>query len=138
MIPNLLNAVDVDIEQLDTSATVYDSDFREPVQQANHSVKKTVKGQVKWSEGRMYGSEMATTPIGVEDNAAGYVLFRFVDLEAKSIVLKNNDRFVKLGKIDTDLYVIALQPCGHWSDQKGATMIKAYFLDRAPSRPNAK
>ena len=78
--------------------------------------------------------ETGASRAGAIQDASGYVLFRYVDLEAKSVVLKQNDRFLKLGKLDADVYVTALRPNGHYTDQGGATMVKAFFKDRQPSR----
>lgn len=133
MLPNLIHPVDVHIEQLDKASTVYDDDFREPVQQAAHAVVKYLKGQVSWGESKQLG----TTAAGVEENAAGYVLFRYIDLEKAGVTLKLNDKIVKLGKIATDLYITKIAPCGHYQDQGGATLVKAYFMDRQPSRQDA-
>jgi hypothetical protein len=133
MVPNLLNAVDVYVEQLSTSTTIYDDDFREPVQQVDHAQVKHLRGQVQWLD----ADDLKVTPVGNEENATGYVVFRYVDLETQSVALKINDRITKLGNQTTDLYIIKLTPCGHWADQGGATMVKAYFADRQPSRQNA-
>jgi len=133
MIPNLLHPVPVDVEQLDKSGTIYDDDFREPTQQVEHKTVVHLEGQVHWGEMK----EVGVTQAGVEENAAGYVVFRYVDLEAQSVVLRLNDRITRLGKLDTDLYITKLKPSGHWPDQGGATLLKAYFMDRQPSRQEA-
>lgn len=129
-IPNLLHPVPCRIEQLDAAETIFDEDMRAPVQQAAREVVVQVQGQISWE------SEMKFEPSsgGPKERADGYVLFRFIDLNALSITLRQGDRFVKLGNIETDLYLAALEPTGHWPDQGGATMVKAHFTDRQPSR----
>jgi hypothetical protein len=130
MIPNLIHPVPVTIRQLNKAGTLMDNDFREPVQQAVHVSDKTLSGQISWS----VKDAMAFTRGGVQESSDGYVLFRSIDLEAASIVLHDNDRIIKLGNIDVDLYIVRLKPCGHYPDATGATMVKAYFADRQPSR----
>ncbi len=129
-VPNLLHPVPCRIEQLDVGETIYDPDTRAPVQQAARTTVVQIQGQVSWE------SEMEFEPSagGPMERASGYVLFRFVDLNALSITLRQGDRFAKLGQIETDLYLAALEPTGHWQDQGGATMVKAHFTDRQPSR----
>jgi len=129
-IPNLLHPVPVQISQTDESETIYDDDMREPVQQCVRGSTVTVYGQVKWGMDQKYNSRRQ----GVEEDSDGYVLFRYVDLNAAGITIKREDRFLKLGNIDVDVYVTGLRPEGHYSDQGGPTLVKAYFSDRQPSR----
>jgi len=128
--PNLIHPVPIDVEQWVEAETIVDDDFREPVQQAARAVVTTVVGQPRW------GIEKGLQPtiIGAEAESDGYVLFRYKDLEAAGIELKTNDRFIKIGKIVTDVYITKLRPEGHYTDQGGATLVKAFFADREPSR----
>ena len=130
MIPNLIHPVPITIRQLSKSNTLMDEDFREPIQQAIHSSDKTLLGQISWNA----ENAMDFTTGGVQESSDGYVLFRYVDLEAVGVTLHNNDRIIKLGNIDVDLYIVRMKPCGHYPDASGATMVKAYFVDRQPSR----
>lgn len=129
-VPNLIHPVPVTIEQISKGTTIYDPDSREPIQQASRPVKKTLSGQVRWQSRLAEG----TTRGGTTEGAAGYVLFRQVDLDANSLVLQLEDRFSRLGTIDTDVYITRLRPVGHYPDQAGHTMIKAFFDDRQPSK----
>jgi hypothetical protein len=128
--PNLINPVPIEIEQLDISTTIYDDDFREPIAQASRTTKVTIKGQVKWET----KDGLRVMRGGVEEIAAGYVLFRLIDLAANNITLRQNDRFTKLGTEITDIYIIALRPEGHYADIGGPTLVKAFFADRQPTR----
>lgn len=128
--PNLLHPVPIQIEQLDTASTVYDDDYREPVMQAAHATSKTVSGQVKWG----LDDELSMAVGGPSEKADGYVLFRYIDLEAQSITLRQNDRLTKIGNVETDVYITSFKPIGHYPSAGGATMIKAFFVDRQPSR----
>jgi len=129
-IPNLIHPVPVEIRQIDESETIYDDDMREPVQQSVRASTVTVPGQVKWG----MDQNLQTRLRGAEEGSDGYVLFRYVDLAAQGITLAREDRFVKLGNVDVDVYVKALRPEGHYSDQGGPTLVKAFFADRQPSR----
>jgi hypothetical protein len=129
-IPNLIHPVPIIVEKISRSTTFYDEDAREPVQFADRPVETKIDGQVKWFD----ENELAATKSGPAEGSSGYVLFRQIDLTAKSLELEQNDRFTKIGLRTTDVYVTALRPVGHYPDQAGHTMIKAYFADRQPSR----
>lgn len=128
--PNLIHPIDIHVEQWSEPETLYDDDFREPIQQAARTEIKVVKGQPKWDTKE--GIEV--TKGGVAETSAGYVLFRYTDLNKASIALKLNDRIVKMGHLDVDVYIIGLRPMGHYPDQNGASLVKAFFADRTPSR----
>lgn len=129
-IPRLIHPVNVRIAQISKAATVYDNDAREPVQQARRAAIKAVQGQVLW--GTAKGLEVVRG--GAGESADGYVLFRLVDLRAKSITLQQNDRIVQMGTVETDVYIIKLRYEGHYPDQSGPTLVKAFFADRQPSK----
>lgn len=141
MLPHLLHPVPITIESIDQTrqednggdGSWFDDDFREPVQQVEYSTAAIVMGQVKWGDSLRLGVSRS----GPEAEAEGYVLFRYVDLEAKGITLHKNDRLTKIGKLATDVYIISLRPEGHYTDQGGATLVKAFFKDRQPSRQGA-
>lgn len=128
--PRLIHPVPVTIHQIDKGATLYDEDAREPIQAAARFASKTLDGQVKWFD--QFNEK--NTRVGTIEEAAGYVLFRQIDLTAQSIVLQNEDRISRIGTRDTDVYITRLLPVGHYPDQGGHTMVKAYFGDRQPSK----
>jgi hypothetical protein len=130
MIPNLIHPVPISIQQLDLTNSIQDEDMREPVQQNERSTTKIVNGQVKWTDLK----KLSSSREGVIENSTGYVLFRYVDLESESITLKREDRIIKIGTLDVDVYIVSLVPLGHYSTQGGPTMVKAMFDDRQPSR----
>lgn len=130
MIPNLLHPVPVTIQSLSVLNTTYDEHAREPVQQVAHASAEIVQGQVNWA----IDKDLRMTHGGAQEGASGYVLFRLVDLAAAGISLKQNDRFTKIGLELTDVYITSLKHTGHYVYAGGATMVKAYFTDRAPSR----
>ena len=129
-IPNLNHPVDVVLHQISRGTTFMDEDAREPVQHAARESSVTVPGQTRWV------SAMEARPgrSGVAEDERGYVVFRAVDLTAESVTLARGDRISKIGLEDCDVYITRIQPEGHYPDQGGATLFKAYFGDRQPSR----
>jgi hypothetical protein len=136
--PNLIHPVDVEVEKLSRSTTIVDDDFREPIQQGDRSLRVTVPGQPKW----LFDDKNIPSKLGSDSEADGYVLFRTQDLRAADggagITIDQGDRFISLGtapnKRDIDVYVIQVQPAGHYDDQGGPSLIRAFFKDRHPSR----
>jgi hypothetical protein len=142
-LPQLLHPVGILIEPMVRGATLVDPDYREPIQQAAHGPQFACPGQVAWtSDERLDASNM-----GANSESSGYILFRLVDVRAAGIRagigpyrLQQNDRFLKIGigpnTVETDLYIIDLRYSGHYADQGGATLVKAFFKDRFPSKQN--
>jgi hypothetical protein len=110
-----------------------DNDFREPIQQAARSSNVVAKGQIKFFTQEELNLERG----GSQVDGTGFVLFRYRDLKKLNITLKLTDRFIKLGNIDVDLYVVRIESKGHYPDKGGATLVRCYFEDRTPSRQNA-
>lgn len=136
-LPNLLHPIPVVIQQLERTEAVSDDDYREPVQQAIHGPQIICPGQVAWTSTEFLEAGV----LGADSRADGYILFRTVDLRAVGLaVLKQNDRFLKIGvgpnAIEVDLYVVNLRYSGHYADQGGASLVKAFFKDRSPSKNN--
>jgi len=130
VLPNLLHPVPIQVSQLDTASSLYDDEAREPIQQATRSTVVTIPGQVKYGSSREASFHLG----GLRENERGYVLFRQVDLDALSVTLKINDRIVKIGQIVQSADISRIEPVGHYPDQNGATMVRAYFSDRLPSK----
>ena len=130
MLPKLIHPVNVTIEQIDRAGTYYDEDAREPIQTVGRGSEKIIPGQISWVE--QLALSMSKT--GASENARGYVLFRKVDLDAASVTLQINDRILKMGHVETDVYIDELKWMGHYPDQNGPALVRAYFVDRQPSR----
>ncbi|KKN30264.1 hypothetical protein LCGC14_0835790 [marine sediment metagenome] len=128
--PNLIHPVPVEIQQIDLGGTFMDPDAREPVQHATRATTVTVPGQPRWNSQLTKGHERG----GRTESAIGYVVFRTLDLNANSVVLQVNDRFKKIGTVDTDVFIERLEHTGHYPDQGGPTLVKAHFTDRQPSK----
>lgn len=131
VLPRLIHPVDVELEQQDAGSTHYDRDAREPVQRVARKIKVTVPGQVKWGAFQ----DVDDYEAGPISDASGYVLFRYVDLTARSATVNKGDRITKIGQQERDLYINRLMPVGHYPDQGGAAMVKAFFSDRQPAVP---
>ncbi len=127
--PNLIHSVTVEIQQIDRSETFMDPDAREPIQHASRDAIKKVQGQPRWNSQQLRGHERA----GSTETSLGYVLFRLEDLDAQSIILQVNDRFKKIGRINTDVFIVRLEFQGHYPPD-GPTLVKAHFEDRQPSK----
>lgn len=133
-LPRLLHPVPTRIKQIRTDKTIYDNDYREPVQQVARDEEKTVPGQWKWGLDR----ELRSTKSGPEEGSRGYVLFRLIDLEKQSVKIQRGDQITGYGsgrgRVDLDVYIVELEYIGHYPDQVGPSMVKAFFNDRQPGR----
>lgn len=130
VLPNLIHPVAITIQQTNRSETFVDDNFREPLQKAARQLTTVVPGQVRW----FVDDDIRMSHTGIVSEGDGYVLFRFVDLQAAGLVLELNDRFIRLGTIDTDIYITGFKHKGHYPDQLGPSLIQADFRDRTPSK----
>lgn len=129
-IPNLSHPVPIIIRQLDKATTLYDDDYREPIQQSRRLAAVTIPGQVSWGNDK----RLVETRGGVELTSTGYVVFRYVDLNGMGITLQLDDRITSMGGVTCDLYIVSFRPMGHYPDVGGPTLLKALFDDRQPMR----
>lgn len=130
VLPNLLHPVNITIHQIVTADTIYDEDTREPIQHAARATATVVPGQVRWGAEQNYLQSEA----GPQEQSDGYVLFRYVDLDAKGVTIRREDRLSFLGNRSADVYIVKLKPMGHYTDREGPTLVKAYFQDRQPNK----
>lgn len=132
VLPRLIHPVPVTIERLQTSETIYDVDAREPVKQGYRKQSFDLYAQISW--GTHDGEQ--PTRLGAQDEEQGYILFRRVDLLNASPTPyhpQRNDRIVTIGTLpDLKLYIVSVQPMGHYPDQGGYSLWKCRFVDRAP------
>jgi len=75
---------------------------------------------------------------GVSEQSTGYLLFLTADLKVAQIEVSRGDRIVQIGEGDNarevDYYVTKFQWRGHYPQHGGPTLLKAWFMDRQPSR----
>lgn len=130
VVPKLIHPTPVEIQQINRVATKMDPEAREPVQQAVRATTVIVNGQPKWVSQLQKGHDKG----GSTETSIGYVLFRLIDLDALGISLQQNDRFKKIGRIVTDVFIMRLEYTGHYDE--GPTLVKAHFRDRQPGKQN--
>lgn len=134
VLPKLIHPLPTDVQPVDTGSTIQDDGYNEPVQTVAYGETYTVAGQWKW----MSDKELRMQDIGAVEFSTGYVLFRLSDLRALSKEIKRGDRIIGYGtgvaRISLDVYVTKLRYEGHYPDQAGPALVKAFFNDRAPER----
>jgi len=136
MRPNLIHPIPVYLRQAERELTaVQDDNLHEPVGQVRRPQAPTrLVAQVKWG----LDQDQAAAEGGRRGSSDGYLLFRTADLRAKHITLAEGDCIVQIGEGNatqqTDLYITGFRWMGHYPDQRGASLVRAYFEDRAPSR----
>lgn len=132
--PRLIHPVPVVLVQTNASGTLYDPDTREPIQDVARTAPVTLQGQVNWEGDK----QLRNGETGAEEGSLGYVVFRLSDLKARGIEIKREDRFTELGKgYAANVYVVKIQPMGHYPGQQGPTLLKVYFQDRMPTKRSA-
>lgn len=135
--PRLIHPVPVWLRQLDREGTaITDDNLREPVGQARREL-KPVKLRAQVKDGRTDAATAAA--IGAVEHSDGYLLFLTADLRAAGVTLQRGDRIVQIGeepnaREDLDYYLLRFQYLGHYPHAGGATLVKAFYEDRAPSR----
>lgn len=128
-IPNLIHPVVVTLRQINKAGTIQDADALEPVRQAKRNAAVTCLAQVKIEASKVLRFEDG----GPVEGATGTATFRQVDLTAAGITLALGDRISQIGTRAMDVYVIKIEPMGHYPAH-GATMMKVHFHDREPSK----
>jgi hypothetical protein len=127
--PNLIHPVDVEIQQVDKPNTSYRSDAREPVRKLKRKATITLSAQVKWRR----SVDPRNTLEGVAEDSDGYLLFRYHDLADAGVTLKRGDKIIKIARLAYELFITQLIPAGHYPDQNGPSLLKAFFSDRNPA-----
>jgi hypothetical protein len=134
VLPNLLHPLPTDVQSVNRNATIQDTGYNEPVQTVEYDATFTLPGQWKW----MSDKELRAQDIGAVEYSTGYVLFRASDLRALGKTIKTGDRIIGYGagaaRVALDVYVTKLRYEGHYPDQHGPALVKAFFNDRAPER----
>lgn len=134
--PNLLHPIAVWLRQIDRARTaVMDNVLKEPVGQVRRE-KKPVRlvAQMAIRDTDRPDAQ----PGNVVEESQGYLLFRTLDLRKARVTIDRGDRIVKIGdepnQREADLYITRVQWRGHYQDQGGPTLLRAFFEDRHPSR----
>ena len=135
-VPNLIHPVRCVLRQTRKDVTSYDDDAREAIQKVNRNKDTVIQGQPRFNKGAFGTGRANFTRGGQQEDGSGYILFRQFDLNVLCIDLQAGDQVVQIGWMEVDLYIRRLQPTGHYTAGHGATLIKAYIEDRAPTRNN--
>lgn len=128
--PRLIHPIKITISQWSKEEGIFDDEMREAIGQTIRLPDAIVPGQVAWET----KDQVTVEKNGIQLTSNGYILFRYIDLSAKNVTLKEEDNIIKIGWQIVNLYIVALTPAGHYPDRNGATLVKAYFTDRMPSR----
>jgi hypothetical protein len=136
VLPNLIHPVPVFLRKAEKALTaVQDDNLHEPVGQVRRQQAPTrFLAQVSWGKDQRQDQVAG----GAASASDGYLLFRPADLRGRHFEIEVGDCIVQIGEGNaarsTDLYVVALTWMGHYPDQNGASLVRAYFEDRSPSR----
>lgn len=133
--PRLLHPLPTSVQSVNVADTIQDNGYAEPVQNVTYDPVFTVPGQWKWWTDKEL---RVNDDSGASESSTGYVLFRRADLRALGKDIKRGDRIAGYGagaaRVELDVYVVKLRYEGHYADQGGPALVKAYFADRQPER----
>jgi hypothetical protein len=143
--PRLLNPVPVVYEPISRSQTPMDARAREPVHAAARETPLELLGQVSYD----MASELEVDRTGALEDARGYIVHRWEDLDALGWRPERGDRIARIGEPavwerqrglyadrQAGLYVLVLRDGGHYADRGGPTLVKVFFADRRPQTAN--
>jgi hypothetical protein len=133
-LPRLIHPVNTIIRQQNKAATPYDRDTREPIQRVAKSEDVQCPGQPKQDVANGGEDAVIYNEDGTTETALGYVLYRTFDLNARGITLKQGDEIVQSGHLTVSWHIGRLQWLGHYPDQNGPSLVRAWYTDRKPSR----
>lgn len=144
VLPNLIHPVSCTLKINNRAGTRMDPDTREPIQRIAYKGEITLPGQVTNS---IRKKDVDMERGGRNERETGYVLFRTIDLDEQLKTIGSsyeewangsngavNDRILRVGNQSLNAYITRLEPIGHYSDQGGATLVRAFYTDRAPAR----
>lgn len=132
----LIHPIPVYLRKSDKQQTaVMDDALHEPVGQVRRKL-EPVRLVAQIADGKT--EDAMASPGGVTLEGGGYLLFRTRDLRTAKTTVEIGDRVVQIGNApndhEVDYYIIRLKYMGHYPDKKGASLVRAYYEDREPSR----
>lgn len=125
-----MHPIPVTIKQINVAETLYDEDTKEPIGASERTDTFIVPGQPNWSTKDYVTYDDGGTLL----TSRGYVLTRYVDMDAISYSPKRQDLITSIGKHEVHLYLMSTTPIGHYPSLNGAAFLKLWFTDRQPSR----
>ena len=131
---DLIEPIDVTIEQIDKVNTPYPSGPNGIPEIPNYTVRKTaitLPAQVVFGDRDQIPHP---TPLGTDEKILGYMVLKYDDLNNSGITLKRGDKVIKMGQIETEVYLSHSQgdPAAHFSGIGGFTLVRMFFVDRNP------
>ena len=123
--PRLIHPVNVVIQQIDRTATNWDPDFKEPIDEEDVAYQDpvTLKGQVNY----MSFEQMVSAPASWVKDSIGRIVFRKKDLTAAGITLDLMDKIISIDGEDVTLFILEARPQGHYQH---STLIFAFFGEK--------
>lgn len=133
--PRLIHPIKVQIKKAEKSVTFYDDDLHEPIGQ----VKREEKPVSVWAQIKdLDEDDPQPASGGILETSRGYILMRIVDLKRAHLTIERGDQIVQIGEGANarivNFYITKFQHRGHYPQAKGNTLLKAWFVDRHPSR----
>lgn len=132
----LIHPITVFLRKADKEQTaVMDDELHEPVGQVRRRL-KPIKLTAQINDGK--SNDATASSGGVVLESDGYLLFRTEDLRTARTSVEIGDRVVQVGEKpndhEVDYYITKLKYMGHYPGKKGASLVRAYYEDREPSR----
>ena len=130
----LIEPIDVIIERIDKINTTYSSGVSGRRYPQNYVARKTevsLPAQVVFGDNEQIANH---TQLGTDEKIRGYAVLRYEDTRNLSIELQRGDKIIKIGQINTELYLLHSQgdPAAHYSSIGGFTLFRMFFGDRNP------
>lgn len=127
--PSLVHAVDVVLQRLDKTTTIYDPIYREPISESGPTYKaaETVLAQIKWRS----REDIVPTPGGNDDVTDGYILM--LDEDVQALVdgpFKVSDKILSIDGRDYSndpLFIVEPMRAGHYREGR---LWKFWFAKR--------
>ena len=116
--PRLVRPVWIYIAPRDTAATMYDEYAREPIgNKTEYSAAFRIRAQIRFQD--------SDTPDykNDEDNSRLSIMLRYKDIEKLSYTPSRGDKVTKIGRQITNVFMDAFEPCGHYADKGGSTLM---------------
>ena len=137
-IPELIEPVDVTIKLIDKAATPMSggvSGKREHMNYVNREKQVILPAQIVHAD---LGMKVKFSQLGADEQAKGYLVLRYIDIEAAGVELKRGHKIIKIGisgkkELDVEYYLLHSvgDPAAHFSSV-GFTLVRAFFGDRKP------
>jgi len=130
-IPELIEPVKVTIQRKDDSKTQFSAGISGRHEVINHIERLPdiqLDAQIAFSNTQM---KSTFEQVGAFENADGYCVFRYIDIQNAGIELKRGDKISKIGQLDVEYYFLHTtgDPAAHFSSQN-FTLVRMFFANR--------